>query len=170
MWLFNSLHGHDMETHFLWTNTDVLKNFKSLFLLVFWLVLWSLESLFSAGIWSIFVKFGDNVRNILNPQMVFQIFYFFHNSWDIASIFKTVLESATLKLKNEALNPNSRHHFFWFNICRSQCISLCFNDCLALSGWKSVQSLWWTIFYIFLFWFRKVKKGERAVVCTVPVH
>ena len=44
--------------------------------------------------------------------MVFQIFYFFHNSWGIASIFKTVLKSATLKLKNEALNPNSRHHFF----------------------------------------------------------
>lgn len=34
-------------------------------------------------------------------------------------MLKTVFESATLKLKNEALNPNARHHFFWFNICRS---------------------------------------------------
>ena len=44
---------------------------------VFWLEVWSLKNLFLADIWSIFMKCGDYVRNIWNPNSVSWIFNFF---------------------------------------------------------------------------------------------
>ena len=62
-------------------------------------------------------------------------------------MLKTVLESATLKLKNEALNPNARHHFFG-SIYADQYMQITMY-CLALSGWKiCTESL---MNHIFLF-------------------
>ena len=116
--------GNDKKT-FLWTNIDALKNFKSLFLVECFGL--------SSDLWGVYFRlvFGQFVWNFAimletywNPKESSRHFYHFLISWDLASKLKTFLTSATLKLKKWGIKIQIPDNLFWFNVCRSQCMSM----------------------------------------------
>ena len=132
MWLVNSLHWQ-----FLWTNSDALKNFKSLFLVE----CFGLNS----DLWGVYFRlvFGQFVWNFVimfeiywTPKESSRYFYHFLISWDLASKLKTFFSQVLLwSWKNEALKYKSQTPYFG-SMCADHNACLCFSDCLALLGWK----------------------------------
>ena len=126
MWLDNSLHKREVEIH-LCKQTPTPEKFYVVFSgKVLWLEFWSLESLLLAGIQSIFVKFDDNVRIIMNPKSVSRIFDFslfleiWRLHWKLSSrVLLSSLKDNNPKITNRK-NTNPGHPFQVQNICRSR--------------------------------------------------